>query len=377
MKSVEVVVVVGARPNFMKAAPLLRELGAYPAVHSTLVHTGQHYDEEMSRVFFQELNLPEPDVDLEVGSGSHAEQTAEIMLRFERLVDEIDPDLVVVVGDVNSTLAGALVAAKRGIPVAHVEAGLRSFDPSMPEEINRRLTDALSDFLFTPSADADENLRREGIDESRIFRTGNVMVDTLLEFRERAEKSPIREKLGLDGEGYAFLTLHRPSNVDDRRTLAGLIGAFAELAREIPVVFPAHPRTAERLRTFGLQDELDAAGVRVLEPLGYLDCLHLMDHARLVVTDSGGIQEETTVLGVPCLTVRESTERPVTVEEGTNQVVGRDPERMLAAARRALDGKGPQGRVPSLWDGKAARRMVEVLADHFGVEARDPDARGS
>lgn len=359
--------VVGARPNFMKIAPILRETQRYPAIEPLLVHTGQHYDEDMSRVFFDNLGLPRPDVDLEVGSGTHAWQTAQVMLRFEPVLDQNRPDLVVVVGDVNSTLACALVAAKRHIPVAHVEAGLRSFDRTMPEEINRQLTDAISDFIFTTCRDANENLRREGIPEECIFFVGNVMVDTLLQHRARAERSTIRTTLGLQGEEYALITLHRPSNVDDPEVLSRLVEVLCHIARWLLVIFPAHPRTMERLTRFRLAHRLRDGGVRLLEPLGYVDFLHLMAHARLVLTDSGGMQEETTVLGVPCLTLRPNTERPVTITEGTNTLVGTDPDRILGETERILNGGGKAGRIPELWDGRAAERILSVIARHFAL----------
>ncbi len=363
--------VVGARPNFMKVAPLLREMHRYPAIAPVLVHTGQHYDEEMSRVFFDDLGLPRPDVDLGVGSGTHAWQTAQVMLRFEPVLELARPDLVIVVGDVNSTLACTLVAAKSRIPVAHVEAGLRSFDRSMPEELNRLLTDALADLLFTTSEDANENLRREGIPDDRIHFVGNVMVDTLLHHRARAEHSSIRQTLRLAGRDYALVTLHRPSNVDDPDVLLGLLEVFCEIGRHLPVVFPAHPRTVERIRSFGLAGRLDQSGVRVVDPLGYVDFLHLEAHARLVLTDSGGMQEETTVLGVPCLTLRHNTERPVTVTEGTNTVVGTDPVRIVAEVERILARDRPPGRTPRLWDGHAAERILAVIAARYNLSRAD------
>lgn len=359
--------VVGARPNFMKIAPILREMRRYPAIEPLLVHTGQHYDEDMSRVFFDDLGLPRPDVDLEVGSGTHAWQTAQVMLRFEPVLEQARPELVIVVGDVNSTLACALVAAKRHIPVAHVEAGLRSFDRTMPEEINRQLTDAISDLLFTTCQDANENLQREGIPKERIFFVGNVMVDTLLQHRARAEHSTIRTTLGLEGRDYALVTLHRPSNVDDPSVLSRLVETLCQISRWLPVMFPAHPRTMERLKRIKLTDALARSNVRLLEPIGYVDFLHLMAHARLVLTDSGGIQEETTVLGVPCLTLRSNTERPVTITEGTNTLVGTDPDRILAETERILNGGGKTGRIPKLWDGQAAQRILAVIVRHFAL----------
>lgn len=351
--------VVGARPNFMKIAPVVKAL-CRAGLPQLLVHTGQHYDQRMSRLFFQQLGIPEPDLNLDVGSGSQAQQTAEVMRRFEPVVMERRPDLVVVVGDVNSTLACALVAAKLGVPVAHVEAGLRSFDRSMPEEINRVVTDALSDLLFVTERSGLENLKREGVPDRKVHFVGNVMIDTLLRHRAAAEQNDILRRLELcPGESYALVTLHRPSNVDDPKRLAALLGKLDELARHLVVIFPIHPRTHKNALEAGLHPEL--GHLLLTEPLGYLEFLHLMSHAQVVITDSGGVQEETTVLGVPCLTVRENTERPATIEYGTNRLVGSDPAAMLAAAREVLNGNRPAGRLPELWDGKAAERIVEVL----------------
>jgi UDP-N-acetylglucosamine 2-epimerase (non-hydrolysing) len=377
--------VVGARPNFMKIGPLVRELRRVPGIEHVLVHTGQHYDDQMSAGFFRDLDLPEPQFNLEVGSGSHGEQTAEVMKRLEPLIVELRPDLVVVVGDVNSTLAGALTAAKLGVKVAHIEAGLRSFDRTMPEEINRKLTDALADFLFVTEESGMRSLRKEGVAEESIFLVGNVMIDSLLRHRELAARTGILDRLGLAGakdgsKPYAVLTLHRPANVDDRRLLAAILEPLAILARTLPIYFPAHPRTRSRIEEFGLQhyfrpaEDRASAGLMILEPLGYLEFLCLMDHSRLVLTDSGGMQEETTVLGVPCLTLRENTERPATVEQGTNQVVGRDAAQILQAAERALRGDFPRGRRPPLWDGHAAERIVRILVERLGKDLPRPAA---
>ena len=349
--------IVGARPNFVKMAALLEEFRRRPAMECRLIHTGQHYTPEMSRSFFDELDLREPDVNLDVGSGSAVWQMSEIMQRLEPVLIEWRPDVLVVVGDVTSTAAAALVAVKLGIPVAHVEAGLRSFDRTMPEEMNRLVTDAVSDLLFTTEPSGGRNLQAEGIPPERIFFVGNVMIDTLLRFRARAEQTSVLERLGLAGGGYAVATLHRPSNVDRSESLAGLLSALSEIGRTLPVVFPVHPRTAQMLRAAGL----DTSGIRIVEPLGYLDFLHLMSRARLVLTDSGGIQEETTILQVPCLTVRHNTERPVTIERGTNRLVGTDPQLITTAAREALAAPLPSGRVPELWDGAASRRIADVL----------------
>lgn len=354
----DIVAVVAARPNYMKIAPLMRELGGRPGVRTFLVNTGQHYDARMSTLFFEELGIPRPDADLEVGSGSHAVQTAEVMRRFEPVVRDRRPDAVLVVGDVNSTLACALTAAKLGVPVAHVEAGLRSFDRAMPEEINRVLTDAISDWLFVSERSGVENLRREGVPDGRVHLVGNVMIDTLLACRDRAERSTILEDLRLLDRGYAVVTLHRPANVDDPATLGRLVGVLGRLAGELPVVFPVHPRTRAAL---GGVLQGPASGIVAIDPLGYLDFLKLTAHARLVLTDSGGIQEETTVLNVPCLTLRENTERPATVDEGTNVLVGMDPTRILAAAWRAIAAPPGPARTPELWDGRAAGRVVDAL----------------
>jgi UDP-N-acetylglucosamine 2-epimerase (non-hydrolysing) len=355
--------VVGARPNFMKIAPLMRAFQARPEVRPVLVHTGQHYDERMSRLFFEQLEIPRPDVNLEVGSASHAAQTAEIMKRFEPVVLEHKPDVVLVVGDVNSTIGCALVAVKLGVKVAHVEAGLRSFDRTMPEEINRLLTDAISDFLFVTEPSGLENLRREGVPEEKVFFVGNVMIDTLLANLEKARQTTVLEDLCLQARGYAAMTLHRPSNVDDRETFIRLFGAVCEIARDLPVIFPVHPRTRNNLAAFGvLKDGMAAVdGVRFIEPLGYLDFLRLMAEARLVLTDSGGIQEETTILKVPCLTLRESTERPVTVDVGCNQIVGTDPNRILAAYRKVVAVENFTCGTPDKWDGRAAERIADTL----------------
>ncbi len=358
---IKVVNVVGARPNFMKIAPIVAELDRRrDTFRQILVHTGQHYDEAMSETFFADLGIPRPDVNLEVGSGTHAEQTARIMLAFEAVVLEHRPDWVVVVGDVNSTIAATLVAAKLGARVAHVEAGLRSRDRQMPEEINRLATDAIADLLLTPSRDADANLLSEGHAPEKIVFVGNVMIDTLLAQRDRARGSRILETLGLEAGGYAVLTLHRPSNVDEQATLAGIFGALERVAGSLPIVFPIHPRTRQRMREFGIAA---SERIRIVDPLGYLDFLRLYSEARLVLTDSGGIQEETTALGVPCITLRTNTERPITVSEGTNQIVGTDPERIVAAAVDVLEGRrAVSRRIPEFWDGRAAVRVVDALA---------------
>jgi UDP-N-acetylglucosamine 2-epimerase (non-hydrolysing) len=356
--------VAGARPNFMKVAPIMRALEGRAHIRQLLVHTGQHYDDAMAQVFFRELGIRAPDRDLGVGSASHAVQTARVMLAFEPICLEEKPDLVMVVGDVNSTLAATLVAAKLRIPVAHVEAGLRSFDRDMPEELNRLVTDQLADLLLTPSPDADENLRREGIDPSRIRRVGNIMIDTLFRHLPEAPFSRVAARYDLVQGGYAVITLHRPSNVDSVETLGGILRAVRSIAARMPVIFPVHPRTRPMLDAPGVRDSLD--GTRVIEPLGYLDFLALTSNARLVLTDSGGLQEETTALGIPCLTLRENTERPITVTEGTNQVVGVDPAAILAGVERALAG-GVAARRPDLWDGHTADRIAEVVEACFST----------
>jgi UDP-N-acetylglucosamine 2-epimerase (non-hydrolysing) len=371
MSSLRIVNVVGARPNFMKVAPLYEEMRAHPGIDPLVVHTGQHYDHQMSQLFFDHLGLPRPDVYLGVGSGGHGEQTGRIMIAFERTMKELAPDLVLVVGDVNSTIACGLVAVKLGVKLVHVEAGLRSYDRSMPEEVNRVLTDQISDYLFTTERTALDNLRREGIAEDRVFFVGNVMIDSLLKHRAKAAESGVLDQLGLAPRGYGLVTLHRPSNVDEPAVLAGLIEVLGAIATRLPVVFPIHPRTRAKLAEFRLERALRGyPDLKLVDPLGYLDFLKCMDNARYVLTDSGGIQEETTALGVPCITARQNTERPVTVTEGTNVLAGQDPERILAEANRAIDGQVKAGRRPELWDGRAARRIVNVLWEREGRASR-------
>lgn len=345
--------VVGARPNFMKVAPVLHALKKRARIVQTLVHTGQHYDANMSDVFFQQLEIPAPDVNLEVGAGSHARQTAEIMSRFEPVVLERKPDLVLVYGDVNSTVAAALVCAKLQVRVGHVEAGLRSFDRAMPEEINRLLTDQLSDLLFTHCEDADVNLQREGIPEEKIHRVGNVMIDSLVRILPAVEKCAVKDL----PKKYALVTLHRPSNVDSGERLKSILDSLLEVNRELAIVFPAHPRTRQRLQQFGL----NAAQLRILDPLPYIDFLGLQKSATVVITDSGGIQEETTYLGVPCLTLRENTERPVTVTTGSNVLVGHDAKKLQDELQKVIRGNAKKSAVPPLWDGKASERIADIL----------------
>ena len=361
-----IICVVGARPNFMKMAPILRAMAAHtPPMPVLLVHTGQHYDKDMSDRLFDDLRLPRPDVNLEVGSATHAVQTAEVMRRFEPIVDNHKPSCVIVVGDVNSTLACALVAVKKGVPVAHIEAGLRSFDRAMPEEINRILTDQISDRLYLTERTAQDNLAREGIPAERVSFVGNVMIDSVVFGRTNAPKAQstllahgVDPKLLDYPAGYGVVTLHRPSNVDDADTLRALLGVLGEVAADLPLVFALHPRTRSNIDRFGLSDLIDPARMVMLPPQGYLDMLGLMAGATVVLTDSGGLQEETTALGVPCLTLRENTERPITVDQGTNMLVGRDRSAILAAMQDILGGRGKRGRVPEYWDGRAAERIA-------------------
>ena len=385
------VLVAGARPNFMKIAPLVRaierhnSLAASPmaSIEYLLVHTGQHYDYNMSDSFFNDLKLPQPHIHLGVGSGTHSEQTGKVMIEFEKVLLRESPEMVVVVGDVNSTLAATLAAVKLNIPVAHVEAGLRSFDRRMPEEINRLVTDALSTYLFTPSPDGDENLLKEGISPDKIYRVGDIMVDSLLFHLEEAKKSDILKRLGLMKEQtakldsvvpYALLTLHRPSNVDEEESFKKIMAALDSIGKRIPIIFPVHPRTKKQLLALGLEKkirfydveekvDLSSPGIHGLDPLGYLDFLSLMTRAKLVLTDSGGIQEETTVLGIPCLTLRDTTERPITIKEGTNVLVWNETQKIIEEAFKILDGKGRKAKIPEYWDGKTAERIIKILAE--------------
>lgn len=352
--------VVGARPNFMKVAPVMAAFATYAHVTQTLLHTGQHYDANMSEIFFRQLGLPKPDINLEVGSGSHAVQTAQIMMRFEEVVVAQRPDWVLVYGDVNSTVAATLVCAKLGIRVAHVEAGLRSFDRTMPEELNRLMTDQIADLLLTPSVDGDENLKREGVSAERIHCVGNVMIDTLIRLRSQAQTlwATLQERFAL--ERYALVTLHRPSNVDDPTTLAEIMSALTNISQQLPVVFPVHPRTRQKLEDAGFGRHTPQ--FQLLDPLGYLEFLALQEHATVVLTDSGGVQEETSYLHVPCLTLRENTERPVTVTIGTNTLVGKDMDLLQREVMRVLAGEYRQGAIPPLWDGHAGQRIADILA---------------
>ncbi len=354
--------IVGARPNFMKIAPLLEAMKEYPKLEPLLVHTGQHYDYQMSQVFFDELDIPKPDVYLGIGSGSHATQTAKIMIAFEETVNEHKPDLVLVVGDVNSTLACALVAAKLCIPIAHVEAGLRSFDKTMPEEINRIVTDVLSDYLFTTTEEANENLKNEGIAESKIFLVGNIMVDTLLKYKDKAESTPVLSGLGLEKKSYVLMTLHRQASVDIEENLVNILGAVEEIQSKIKVVLPMHPRTKARIDEFDLEEKVSLMNnLMIIKPLGYLNFIGLMMNSKFVLSDSGGMQTETTVLNIPCLTMRENTEMTETIREGTNILVGNDTDLIIQESMKILDGKGKNGRYPEIWDGYVAQRVVEII----------------
>jgi len=364
----KVLCVVGARPNFVKIAPILLALRAHREMAAILCHTGQHYDPELNDRFFVDLGIPRPDVSLDVGSGSHAVQTAEVMKRIEPVIDTQRPDIVLVVGDVNSTLAAALVAAKRGVAVTHVEAGLRSNDRTMPEEINRILTDQISDLLFTTEASALENLEREGIPRERVRLVGNVMIDALHHNLRRAVASSeiLMRQGGNPAQGFAVLTLHRPSNVDDPQTLRQILETVREIGQELPVIFPIHPRTRSRIESGGLAPLLAAPAIRAMPPVGYLEMMGLVRDAKLVLTDSGGLQEETTALGIPCLTLRDNTERPITVSDGTNTIVGSSPAAITAAYAEFRRTGGKRGRVPALWDGNAATRIAAELAQWAG-----------
>ena len=369
MERLKIDLIAAARPNFMKVAPLYHALREEPWCRLRLVHTGQHYDRNMSDAFFRDLELPSPDLHLGVGSGSHAEQTANVMLAYERACTDEQPDLIVVVGDVNSTLACALVGSKLRIPVAHLEAGLRSRDRRMPEEINRLVTDTLADILWTPSPDGDENLVAEGVPPEKITRVGNIMIDSYELMRARIEASGQRRKLDLEDRAYAVVTLHRPSNVDEEAPLTALVQRLTGIAAKLPLVFPVHPRTCKNLETFGLWTELaEAPGMQVIDPLGYVDFMNLVCGAHLVITDSGGVQEETTYLGIPCLTLRTTTERPITITQGTNRLVTADE--LVAAVDEVLMGRWTGGRKPDLWDGHTATRVVADIRRRLVAESK-------
>jgi UDP-N-acetylglucosamine 2-epimerase (non-hydrolysing) len=358
--------VVGARPNFMKIAPLMAEYKRHEAIHAILLHTGQHYDDIMSNLFFSELEIPKPDINLGVGSGSHAVQTAEIMKSFEPVLINYKPDFVVVVGDVNSTIACGLVTVKLLTKLVHVEAGLRSGDRNMPEEINRVLTDSISDLLFCTEESGVNNLLKEGVSPKRIHMVGHVMIDTLLRNKQRAQKSSILNILNLKGIDFAVLTLHRPSNVDDSVVFDRILDALTIIQKDMPIIFPVHPRTRKNIASCSLDKHIEEmSGLRLIDSLGYLDFLKLMSNAKVVLTDSGGIQEETTILQIPCLTLRDNTERPVTTKLGTNQVVGTDPATILQAYELAVNGAWHKPVIPPLWDGRAAERIVRILLEEL------------
>jgi len=361
----EIVLVVGARPNFMKIAPLHAELSRR-GVKQLLLHTGQHYDENMSKVFFEDLGMPEPDIYLGIGSGSHAEQTAKVMVEFEKICIEHKPSMIVVVGDVNSTIACSMVAAKLWIPSAHVEAGLRSFDRKMPEEINRILTDTICDLLLTPSLDGNENLLKEGVEKHKIHFVGNIMIDSLMINLERARNCNIHSLLNIEKGKYGVVTLHRPSNVDNQEAFERIITALEVVGGNIPLVLPLHPRTKKQAENFGLSDRLKSIpNIIITEPAGYLDFVSLMASAKIVLTDSGGLQEETTTLSIPCVTLRENTERPITVTEGTNTIVGNDTDTIISTVLDILENGGKTGCIPDLWDGKTAVRISDILLSHI------------
>lgn len=368
MERIKVLCVVGARPNFMKSAPLMREFQKrHSRFNAKLIHTGQHYDRQLCQLFFEDLKMPQPDAYLGVGSGSHAQQTAKIMVELERILQDENPKVVIVFGDVNSTMAAAIVAAKLHLKIAHVEAGLRSFDNTMPEEINRIVTDRLSDFLFVTEKSGLEHLRQEGTGEDKIFFTGNIMIDSLVSNLPVADKSKILEKMSLTAGEYVVLTLHRPANVDNMKILSDILNTLSEIGQKIPVVFPCHPRTKKNLEQFGLRDKLDLRTLHIIEPLGYLDFLKLQSQSKFVLTDSGGVQEETTYLNIPCITLRDNTERPVTVDVGSNVVTGLDRSKIMKVVDQIFEGNPKKGKIPDLWDGQTAGRIVDVLERKLSV----------
>jgi UDP-N-acetylglucosamine 2-epimerase (non-hydrolysing) len=360
-KKIKIVCIAGTRPNFIKIAPLINELNKVKNFKSEIIHTGQHYDASMSDIFFKELNIKKPKISISSGSGSHSDQTGKIMTGLEKVFLRSRPDLVIVVGDVNSTLAASIVTSKLHIPLAHVEAGLRSFDLTMPEEINRIVTDRLSEYLFTPSRDGDENLKKEGISTKRVFFTGNIMIDTLVKYIRRIDSDAILKKYVLKKNEFCLLTLHRPSNVDNKAVFEKLAKAINQISRDIKIVFPAHPRTIARMKAFGLEKYFKSANILLTDPIGYLDTIGLIASSKLVITDSGGLQEETTFLKVPCITLRENTERPVTSKIGTNTVIGIDTELLKTMVNKILNGRYKKGKIPKYWDGNTADRIVNIL----------------
>ena len=358
----KIINIVGTRPNFMKIAPIMEAMKKSEIIEPILLHTGQHYDYKMSETFFNELNIPKPDIYLEIGSDTHAKQVAKIMDKFDEVCDEIKPDAVLVVGDVNSTMACTLVASKKDIKTIHVEAGIRSNDKTMPEEINRMVTDSISDFLLPPSSDAVENLKNEGKQENQIKLVGNIMIDTLMKFQSEIDQSKILEELSVSEKEYVSLTLHRPSNVDDKETFLRILSAIEHIQKSVKIVFPIHPRTRKMISQFGLDEYVKKMNNLILcEPLGYFDFGKLIKNSKFVLTDSGGIQEETTVYGIPCITLRENTERPVTIWEGSNELAGSDTEKIKSCADQILSGEWKNGKIPDLWDGNTAGRIVEYL----------------
>lgn len=362
----KIINIVGARPNFIKIAPIMHRMRKSPVIEPILLHTGQHYDIEMSKRFFEELNIPTPDISLEVGSDTHAKQVARIMERFDDVCDREKPDGILVVGDVNSTMACSLVAAKKGIKIIHVEAGIRSFDREMPEEINRMVTDAITDLLLPPSRDAVENLLHEGHSMSKIHLVGNIMIDTLMDSQAQILKSDIFHQLGIEEKNYALVTLHRPSNVDDITTFKRILKALAKIQERLPVVFPVHPRTRKILENPELKSLVNnMTGLKLCDPLGYFDFGRLVAGCRMVITDSGGIQEESTVYGIPCITIRENTERPITLSEGTNELAGTDTAKIIRFAEQIIEGKWKTGKIPELWDGHTAERIIECIEKHL------------
>jgi UDP-N-acetylglucosamine 2-epimerase (non-hydrolysing) len=363
----KVISVVGARPNFMKVAPIYREFLKFKnEVTHIIVHTGQHYDEKMSKVFFDDLELPKPDIYLGVGSSSHSVQTAKIMVEFEKIILEEKPDLVLVVGDVNSTMACSIVASKMLIPLVHVEAGLRSFDNTMPEEINRKVTDVLADLLFITEKSGIENLKNEGINSDKVHFVGNVMIDSLVQYREKSKKSLLLSELGLKENQYILVTLHRPSNVDQKENLEKILTIFEGFTSNLPIIFPIHPRTQKNISTLGLGDRFsNLQNVKIVDPVGYLDFINIMANAKLILTDSGGIQEETSYLGIPCITMRDNTERPITVEVGSNYLIGLNVQEVIKTGNEILSGIMKSHRIPDLWDGKAAERIVKILINYL------------
>ena len=361
--------VIGTRPNFMKIAPIIKEINKFNEIEHILVHTGQHYDIQLSDIFFEELNIPAPDISLGIGSDTHARQVAKIMIEFETVCDNFSPDAILIVGDVNSTMACALVAAKKGIKIFHVEAGIRSFDRNMPEEINRLVTDSITDYLLPPSQDAVINLLKEGHLDENIRLVGNVMIDTLYLFQDKIKSSIILDNLDLTQHEYVTLTLHRPSNVDDYNNFISIIKALKEIQKKIKIVYPIHPRTRNRIKEFELQKDFDAMNNLILvDSLGYFDFGKLVSNSRFVLTDSGGIQEETTVYGIPCITIRENTERPITVTEGTNELAGTDSQKIIEFSNQILNNKWKKGSIPHIWDGKASKRIVEFLIEKLNLE---------